>query len=67
MLRPKRPSFAAVLAANQYEVGRDADARGQLKLRVTGSTCSGQFSSCAVNKALWTVYINGIIHKVTMA
>ena len=57
MLKPKRPSFAAVFAANQYEVGRDADARGQLKLRVNGSTCSGQFSSCAVNMALWTVHI----------
>ena len=38
-----RTSFAAASAANQYEVGRDADALDQLALRVSGSTCSGQY------------------------
>ena len=41
--------------ANQYEVGRDADAldsaRDQSPFGVTGSTCSVQFSSCAVNES----------------
>ena len=46
--RTKRPSFAAVSVANQYEVGRDTDARNQLTLRVNGSPCSGQFSSVHV-------------------
>ena len=46
--RTKRPSFAAVSVSNQYEVGRDTDARNQLTLRVNGSTCSGQFSSVHV-------------------
>ena len=45
MLRTKRPSFAAVFAAYQYEVGRYAEARDQLTLVVTGSTSSGQFIS----------------------
>jgi len=34
------------------EVGRDADARDQLTLRATGSTCLRQFFSlCAANEA----------------
>ena len=49
----KRPSFAAVSVASQYEVGRDADVRDQLTLYVTGSACSRYFS--LVHVALWTV------------
>ena len=49
--------FAALSSANQYEVGHDVDALNyasdQLMLLVTDyrSTCSDQFSSCAVNEA----------------
>jgi len=46
-----RPKFAVVFLANSYEVGHDADVLDQLTLRVTGSACSGQFSSCTVNMA----------------
>ena len=55
MLRTKRPSFAAVSVANQYEVGHANDALDQLThcVGLTESTCSGQFRSfIAVNKAL---------------
>ena len=51
MFITKRPSFAAVSVASQYEVGRDADVRDQLTLYVTGSAC--YFS--LVHVALWTV------------
>ena len=45
VLRAKRLSFAAVSAANQYGVGRNADALDQLlTLRVSELTCSGHFS-----------------------
>ena len=39
MFITKRPSFAALSVASQYEVGRDADVRDQLTLYVTGSAC----------------------------
>jgi len=53
----KQPSFGAASVANQYEVSRDADVLDQCRptLCVMGSICSGQFSSCAVNKPLQTV------------
>jgi len=47
-LRTERPSFAAVSIASKYDADRDVDALDQLTLRVTGSTCSGQFVSVRV-------------------
>ena len=47
-LRTERPSFAAVSIASKYDADRDVDALDQLTLRVTGSTCSGQFVTVRV-------------------
>jgi len=53
-LRTQRPVVSLqCLQAISTKWDRDADeldyARDQLTLRVTGSICSGQFSSCAAN------------------
>ena len=57
-LRVRFASSRSCVDAKKYdgakvsEVGRDADARDQLTLRATGSTCLRQFFSlCAANEA----------------